>query len=227
MDGRFVRRIFGAALVCAAFGVMTGCAGALMTPFYLMKGNDVDPEFKKEIKELPKESTVVVICRSPYQSLFGADDPSQTLSLMLTKKLSEKLEKKKFKWVTIERVEALFDENAFANESYEKMGAKVDADYVVGVDIDTFSTRHSPQYYQGKARVNVRLVEVATGKTIFTKALPNYVYPPNAPYSVNDISAEDFQNIFVIKVAEEIGCLFYPHNPHDKYALDNDVTRLR
>lgn len=226
MHGR-VFRTFAASLSLVAIGLLSGCAAALMTPFYLIKGTDVDPEFKKEVKELPKESTVVVICRSPYQNLFGADDPSRTMSLILTKKLSEKLEKKKFHWVSIERVEALFDENAFANESYEKMGVKVDADYVIGVDIDTFSTRHSPQYYQGKARVNVRLVEVATGKTIFMKALPNYTYPPNAPWSVNDIAAEDFQDIFIIKVAEEIGILFYPYNPHEKYALDNDVARLR
>ena len=100
-----------------------GCAGALMTPLYLLKGNEVDPEFKKEVKALPKESTIVVICRSPYQNLFGSDNPSRTMSLMLTKLMSEKLEKKKFKWVSIDRVEALFDESAYANESYEKMGA--------------------------------------------------------------------------------------------------------
>ncbi len=204
-----------------------GCAGALMTPLYLLKGNEVDPEFKKEVKALPKESTIVVICRSPYQNLFGSDNPSRTMSLMLTKLMSEKLEKKKFKWVSIDRVEALFDESAYANESYEKMGAKVDADYVIGVDIDSFSTRHSPQYYQGKARVHVRLVEVATGKLIMTKALPQYTYPPNAPWSVNDVSQEDFQNIFLMKLANEVGCLFYPYEKAEKYALDNDVARLR
>ena len=68
---------------------VSGCANALFTAAYLIKGNEVDPEFKKEIKEIPKHSKMVVICRSPYQTLFGIDDPSKTLSVALTKALAE------------------------------------------------------------------------------------------------------------------------------------------
>lgn len=218
---------FLSAMAAVLLCVITGCAGALATPLYLIKGNDVDPEFKAQVKELPKGSTIAVICRSPSLNLFGTDNPSRALSLILTKKLAEKLEKKKFEWVSIDRVEALFDESSYANESYEKMGAKVGADYVIGVDVSEFSIHHSSQFYQGKTKVNVRLVDVETGKIVFSKSMPHYTYPPNAPPSVNDISGEDFQNIFVIKVADEIGCLFYPYNPHEKYALDNDFARLR
>ena len=226
---RFHRRRVGLfLLLISAFLALTGCQAMLMAPIYMFKGTDVDPEFKKEIKEIPKESKIVVICRSPYLNLFGTDNPSQTLSLRLTKNLAEKMDKKKkIEWIPFEKVESMFDESSFANESYEKMGAKLGADYVVGVDVDSFDIHHSTQFYQGKAKVNVRLVQVETGEVVFTKSLPQYTYPPNAPYSVNDITQESFQEIFVVKIAGEIGCLFYPYNPHDKYALDSDVARLR
>ena len=211
-----------------SFAMVSGCANALFTAAYLIKGNEVDPEFKKEMKEIPKKSKMVVICRSPYQTLFGIDDPSRTLSVALTKALSEKLdEKKKLEWVPIDTVETLFDETEFTNESFEKMGAKVGADYVFGVDIDSFNIHHSPQYLQGKAHVNVKLVEVESGKTICSKSLPQYVYPPNTPVAVGDMLEERFQTLYIIKLADEIGCCFYPYDPHEKVALDNDVSRIR
>lgn len=211
-----------------SFAMVSGCANALFTAAYLIKGNEVDPEFKKEMKEIPKKSKMVVICRSPYQTLFGIDDPSRTLSVALTKALSEKLdEKKKLEWVPVDTVETLFDETEFANESFEKMGAKVGADYVFGVDIDSFNIHHSPQYLQGKAHVNVKLVEVESGKTICSKSLPQYVYPPNTPVAVGDMLEERFQTLYIVKLADEIGCCFYPYDPHEKVALDNDVSRIR
>ena len=211
-----------------SFAMVSGCANALFTAAYLIKGNEVDPEFKKEMKEIPKKSKMVVICRSPYQTLIGIDDPSRTLSVALTKALSEKLdEKKKLEWVPIDTVETLFDETEFTNESFEKMGAKVGADYVFGVDIDSFNIHHSPQYLQGKAHVNVKLVEVESGKTICSKSLPQYVYPPNTPVAVGDMLEERFQTLYIIKLADEIGFCFYPYDPHEKVALDNDVSRLR
>ena len=229
MDKQFrsVNIITLALLLMTLLGV-SGCANALFTAAYLIKGNEVDPEFKKEIKDIPKHSKMVVICRSPYQTLFGMDDPSKTLSVALTKALSDKLdEKKKFVWVPIDKVDALFDETEYANESFEKMGAKVGADYVFGVDIDSFNIHHSPQYLQGKAHVNVRLVEVATGKIVCSKSLPQYVYPPNTPVAVGDMLEERFQTLYTVKLADEIGCCFYPYDPHEKVALDNDVARMR
>lgn len=217
-------------IVFALFCVIgiSGCANALFTAAYLINGGEVDPEFKKEMKEVPKKSRMVVICRSPYQTLFGVDDPSKTLSIALTKALSEKLDdKKKFEWIPIDKVEALFDETEYANESYEKMGAKVGADYVFGVDIDSFNIHHSPQYLQGKAHVNVRLVKVETGETVCSKSLPQYVYPPNTPVAAGDMMEERFQTLYTIKLADEIGCCFYKYDPREKVALDNDVARMR
>ena len=223
-----IRRGLALLMLCFVLVGFSGCSSALFTVFYALKGNEVDPEFKKEMKEIPKKSKMVVICRSPYQTLFGTDDPSRTLSIALTKCLSEKIdEKKKLEWIAIDKVEALFDESAFANESYEKMGAKVDADYVFGVDVDSFNIHHSPQLLQGKAKVNVRLVKVSTGETVCSKALPQYVYPPNVPVSTNDMFEDRFQTLYVLKLADEIGCCFYKFDPREKVALDNDVARMR
>ena len=224
---RSVRIVALALLLMTLVGV-SGCANALFTAAYLITGNDVDPEFKKEIKEIPKHSKMVVICRSPYQTLFGIDDPSKTLSVALTKALSDKLdEKRKLEWIPIDKVDSLFDESEYANESFEKMGAKLGADYVFGVDIDSFNIHHSPQYLQGKAHVNVRLVKVDTGEIVCSKSLPQYVYPPNTPVAVGDMLEERFQTLYTVKLADEIGCCFYPYDPHEKVALDNDVARMR
>ena len=100
--------VIALALLFLTLAGVSGCANALFTAAYLIKGNEVDPEFKKEVKEIPKHSKMVVICRSPYQTLFGIDDPSKTLSVALTKALADKLdERKKLEWIPIDRLDEL------------------------------------------------------------------------------------------------------------------------
>ena len=198
-----------------------GCAQAFLAPIWLIKGGLVDPEFKKQVKEIPKESKMIVVARSSA-NLFGLDNPSRDVSYGLTLLCSNNIsKKKKLKWIPYENAEAQFDSNSFSLESFAKIGQKVDADYVIGVDIDSFNTQISSQFYQGRAKAHVQLIKVETGEILGRKTLPEYVYPPN-PVPVNDKPGPEFQKQFIAKLAGEIGTLFYPYDPHDKYALDND-----
>jgi len=222
---KMIPRLFLFGLLSFCCISFSGCAQALFMPFYLLRGMDVDPEFKDEVKAIPKESKMVVICRSQL-NLFGEDNPSADLSRSITFLLSEKIKdkkKKKLEWIPFDRVEEMFDESTFNLESYAKMGKKLGADYVIGVDIDSFETHHSSQFYQGQAKVHVRLIKVETGEDIVRKSVPTYIYPPT-PVPISDSNEIEFQKKFTVKLANEIGCLFYPHDPHDKYAQDNDFS---
>ena len=88
-----VRIVLVLALLCSFVGV-SGCANALFTAAYLIKGGEVDPEFKDEIKAIPKKSRMAVICRSRIRPLRNRRS-SKTLSIALTKALSERSMKKK------------------------------------------------------------------------------------------------------------------------------------
>ena len=208
-------------ILSLVFLTMSGCAAAIFAPFYLIKGTDIDPEFKKEIKAIPKESKIIVVCRSGAE-LYGPEDPSAALSYCMMALLSTKLpEKKKFEWITFDKVEALFDETALRHESFQNIGEKVGADYLFGVDIDSFSTQVSPLLFQGRSKVHVQLLDIKNKNVVARKTLPQYVYPPN-PVPINNKEPSEFQKQYTGQLANEIGTLFYPYSQHDKYAQDCD-----
>lgn len=198
----------------------SGCAGAIFGPLFLLKGTDVPALFKKEVKEIPKESKIVVICRSSL-NLFGDENPSGDLSRCITYLMKDKLSKKKFEWIPYEEVEESFDDESLMLESFSKMGKKVKADYVIGVDMDDFNIHLSSQFYQGRSKLNVKLIQVETGEIIAQNSMPQFIYPPT-PIINTDIHSSEFQKKFIGKLANEVGCLFYPHDPHGNIAMDTD-----
>ncbi|MDO5309570.1 MAG: hypothetical protein Q4G03_08795 [Planctomycetia bacterium] len=212
------------ALILASVALMTsGCAGALMMPFYLINGTDAPPVLKNEVKSIPKESTMVVICRSNL-NLYGSSNPDSDLSQALTYCISTEMKdkkKKKLTWIPYDRVEDLFDEEELHNLSFEKLGAKLKADYVIGVEIDSFDVHHSSQFYQGTAKTLVRLIDVNKHETIARQSMPTYTYPPT-PVPVSDYDEIEFQKTFTVKLAKNIATLFCPHDPHEQYAVDSD-----
>lgn len=213
---------FAALASTTLFGA-SGCAGALMMPYYLINGTDAPPIFKDQVKEIPKGSKMVVICRSNL-NLFGQSNPNADLATSVTYLVSNNLKdkkKKKLVWIPFERVEEAFDENAMNAESFEKMGKKLGADYVIGVEVDEFEIHHSAQFYQGKGKVLVRLIDVEKGETVARQSPPTYVYPPT-PVPTSDLEEVEFQKTFTVKLATQISNMFCPHDPHSGVAADSD-----
>ena len=211
--------------ILSAFALLTssGCAGALMMPYYLIYGTDAPPVFKDEVKAIPKGSKLVVICRSNL-NLFGTSNPNGDIARAVTFHCSKNIKnknKKKLEWIPIDRVVEEFDEDEFNSLSFEKMGAKLGADYVIGIELDSFEIHHSTQFYQGNAKTLVRLVDVKNHETIARQSMPTYTYPPT-PVPVSDLDESQFQNMYVVKLAKNISTLFCPYDPHEEYAADSD-----
>ena len=90
-----------------SFFAASGCAGALMMPYYLIYGTDAPAKYKKVVKDIPKGSTIVVICRSNL-NLYGSSSPNADLSQALTYVLSTQMtdvKKKKFVWISYDVAE--------------------------------------------------------------------------------------------------------------------------
>ena len=222
------RRKLLLAFILSAFSSLTlasatGCAGALMMPYYLIYGTDSPAVYQDEVSEIPKGSKMVVICRSNL-NLFGSANPNADLSTGVTYVVSNNIKgkkKKKLEWIPFSKVEELFEEEEFNSLSFEKMGAKLGADYVIGVEIDSFETHHLTQFYQGSSKVLVRLVDVNKQETIVRESMPEYVYPPT-PVPISDYDETEFQKIFIVKLSKKISTLFCPYDPHEQYAVDSD-----
>lgn len=213
------------ALTSLTLFAASGCAGALMMPFYLLYGTDAPAVYKNEMKEIPKESKMVVICRSNL-NLYGSSNPNADLSTSVTYVVSTEMKdkkKKKLEWIPYAEVEEKFDEEQLNSLSFAKLGTAVKADYVIGVEIDSFDIHHSTQFYQGNAKVHVRMIRVKDGEVIINQSMPTYTYPPT-PVPSADREEIEFQKTYTVKLARNIATLFCPHDPHAEYAADSDFA---
>ncbi|MBR0226062.1 MAG: hypothetical protein IJL92_08410 [Thermoguttaceae bacterium] len=202
----------------------TGCANALLMPYYLIRGTDSPAIHQAEVKEIEKGSKIAVVCRS-HLNLYGSSNPNADLATSVTYVVSNNLKdkkKKKLVWIPYSEIEDAFDSEEELNSiSFGKLGAKIGADYIIGIELDSFETRHSTQFYQGKAKVVVRLVDVKNQKNLFVESTPQFTYPPT-PIPTSDMEEVEFQKYFTFKLAKDVSKLFCPYDPHDQYAQDSD-----
>jgi len=189
-----------------------GCANALFTAAWLVKGGNVDPEYAGL-----KNKKVAVVCRSPGDLAYRDSNVGKDLAREIGKFLKQNVTK--IQVVDARKVDDWIDENTW-NE-YTEVGKAVGADLVVGVDLEEFGLYEGQTVYQGKASVVVKVYDCKTGESVFEKRLPRVVYPPSGVVPTSDKSEADFRRMFVRVLSDQIARHFYPHDPRDYFAIDS------
>ncbi len=189
-----------------------GCQGFMLTAMYLIKGTDVDPDFK-ELKEMK----VAVVCRPLVSLQYRNANVGRDLATQITRLLQEKVPK--IETVDQRKVAQWLDENTW--EEYVEVGKAMKVDMVVGIDLEGFSTFQGQTLYQGKADATIWVFDCRDGgKVVFEKPLPQCVYPPNAPIPTSERTERGFRREFVLVLADQIARHFYAHDPHADMAMD-------
>ena len=116
------------------------------------------------------------------------------------------------------KVEEWMDNNAW--DEYAEVGKALDADLIMGVDLESFSIYEAQTLYKGRANVNVKVVDCHTGETIVEKPLPQSVYPPNAVKTTDEMQEAEFRREFVGVLTDQIARHFYSHDPRAYFAAD-------
>jgi hypothetical protein len=208
----FRRGILLLAALAVAIAPMLGCQGALFTAMYLLKGMDVDPDFK----EL-KGKKVAVVCR-PMVSLQYANsnvgrDVAQQISLLLQEKVP------KIKVIEQRKIAKWTDENAW--EEYTEVGKAMKAEMVVAVDLESFDLYQGQTLYQGRANATIHVFDMKkSGKEVFRKSIPQSVYPPSAPMPASDRTEPAFRAEFEMVLANQIARHFFAHDPRADIGMD-------
>jgi hypothetical protein len=214
MDRLSLRYGYLAIVLALAAGILSsgGCQGLLTTVMYIAKGNNLPPEYdglwgKK----------VVVVCRPladlKYRDTSVAKDLARQLGLLLHNNI------RKIEVIDQRKVVQWTDENMW--DEYTEIGEALEAEMVVGVDLQDFTIYQGQTLYQGKANVVLRVYDcTAGGQPVFEKELPQTVYPPNTGIPTSEKPEAGFRREFVRLLADQIGRHFYPHDPHADYALD-------
>jgi hypothetical protein len=190
----------------------SGCT-MLATAMYIIEGTNTKAEFGGL-----KGKKVAVICR-PVTSLHFRDasaarDLAKQVSVLLKQHVPNIQlvdQRDVFEWE---------DENTW--DEYVEIGKELEADMVVGLDLEEFSLYEGQTLYRGKANVKIMVYDVAKGKEpVFEANLPQAVFPPNASIPSGEKPEPQFRRQFVIHLAQVIGRYFYDHDPTVDFASDS------
>jgi hypothetical protein len=202
--------------VVSPLAIATGC-NLMATAMYVVSGQNTAAEF-----DGLKGKRVAVVCR-PVTSLHFRDS---SVSRDLAKQVSVLLEKNVPKIQLIDQREVFewADENTW--DEYSEIGKAVNADVVVGIDLEEFSLHHGQTLYQGKANIHLLVYNVPGGRDpAFEKNLPQAVYPPTAPIPASDNQEAHFRRKFVTYLARQIAHHFYAHDSTVDFANDSTAVQ--
>ncbi|MBN1394972.1 MAG: hypothetical protein JW959_08110 [Pirellulales bacterium] len=189
-----------------------GCQSVMLTAMYLIKGTDVDPEYKGL-----KGKKVAVVCRPLVSLQYRNANVGRDLAEKITRLLQAKVPK--IKTVDQQTVAQWLDENTW--DEYVEVGKALDVDAIVGIDLEGFDIFQGQTLYQGKANAAIQVVDCRDGgKVVFEKTLPQSVYPPNIGIPASERTEGGFRAEFVTVLADQIARHFYAHDPHADMALD-------
>jgi hypothetical protein len=203
----------GLGLLVALLVTVTGGCSILPFAAYLIKGISTPAEFNGL-----KGKKVAVICRPvaslQYQSSSVATELADRVGALLSEHVA------KIQVIDQSEVEKWEDENNW--EDYVDIGKALQAEIVVGIDLDQFSLMRGQTLYQGEASIDLAVYDMSRGKRpVFQKVLPQQIFPPNAPVPAAEKSLVEFRQQFLKVLAEQVGRHFYDHDSTVDFAIDS------
>lgn len=203
------------ALLLALVVSLSGCQ-LVTTAAYLIHGTDVDPDCPIKLK-----GKIAVLCWTDPSQVYTDGDNANALGAAINHKLSQKLNKKKCEIVSQQEVLNRLDnysDNITDVDDLIEIARELEVDYLIGVYLTEYEYQEGANVFRGKAMVEVSLIDGKLGKEVYSKLdMPKYVYPPNRSVSIDDMSAQAFQRVYMSKLAEQVGRLFYKY---DRYDID-------
>ena len=213
---RMNRRSWLAASALTTFTLIgtTGC-NLMATGMYVFTGNDTPPEFNGMAGK-----KVAIVCRPVTALDFNNSSVATMLSQQIGTLLQEQI--RDIKVIDQRAVNDWTDENTW--EEYVDIGKALNADLVVGIDLENFKLYQGQTLYQGTANIHFAVYDVTKGKNhVWEKFLPQMVYPPTGGISVSERPESEFRRKFVGTLAARIAQHFYAYDSTRDFASDSTV----
>lgn len=166
--------------------------------------------------------TVVVVCTST-SSDFGPSPDAELVARRVSSLLAQNV--KEVKVVAQQRVAAWMDEHDSQYVDYAEIGRDLNADLVVGIDIESFSLQTGSTLYQGNAVYRLEVMDVSDDRIVYETFTPPVVYPPMRGVPSTEATKEQFRRTFTDILGGNIARHFYEHDLNDQIAIDTADLR--
>ncbi len=201
------------ALVLVLLTSGTGCVGLVANLIYAGIGDKIPARYAGLT-----EKRVAVLCVS-HSSLFGPSSAATEIATRIHARLAKNVPK--ISLVDQQAIDDWIDRNGWDEVDYRQVGAGVDAQMVVGIDILSFSIHEGTTLYKGRCDVEVTVFNMdADGKSVFNEVLPQIQFPIIAGQHITDTTESAFRKQFIGVVAEHIARNFYDYDRVDDFGRD-------
>lgn len=195
----------------------SGCRYVAVLGYLIGGPPSIEPDFDaatgKSMTEY--ETTVAVVCYAPKDVKLMFSEIDEELGKYVTYRLN----KHHIKVVYPDMVQAWMDEHPDWDKPAE-IGHAFDVNYVIYIDLHKYNLyeENSANLYRGRAEAMVSVFEMednGEGTKIYSEEVTSK-YPLRAPKSTSEVTYSTFKKLYLSRLSEEIGRLFYEY-----YAGDN------
>jgi hypothetical protein len=199
----------------AAVAFLAPCLGGcstLLTVAYLVQPADVPAEFKGL-----KGKHVAVVCRPIVELDFSDAGSARELAALVDSQIKTNV--RKVAVIGQQEVSRWLDENSWVD--YPTLGKALDADYVVGIDLERFRLHEGSTLYRGRATATVRVFDVKTGAVAFEKRIDDFSFPANSGIPSTDQSESQFRAMFLDMLARRVSRCFHAYESRETFAEES------
>ena len=111
------------------------------------------------------------------------------------------------------------DTRAWDGENFAALGRGVNADFVLGINMDNYTIREGQTIFKGRADVTVKVIDVATNLETFQQGPTLFEYPENGRPALNT-SERKFEAFYLAWLTQRIARTFYKHDGLEDMAED-------
>jgi hypothetical protein len=197
--------------VLTALPLLGGCS-TLLTVAYLVQPADMPAEFAGL-----KGKHVAVVCRPVVELEFSDAGSARELASLIDSQLDKNVRKAKI--IGQQEVARWLDEHSWVD--YQTLGKSLDADYVVGIDLERFRLHEGSTLYRGRATATVRVYDITKGEMAFEKRIDDFAFPANSAIPATDRSETEFRGMFLQMLSQRISRLFHAYESREVFAEDS------
>ncbi|MBU6236369.1 MAG: hypothetical protein KGQ51_00990 [Planctomycetes bacterium] len=189
----------------------TGCTRLMTLGALLVYGTELPPDFK-ELQG--KRVAVAVATPSGIQNDASSAILSRQLSALMAMNV------KKISMVDMQEVDQVAKDFPMGSFDMVKLGERLDAQYLVAVELSDLQLHDGPTLYKGRCKCIVSVYKIGDGEPlVFTKDHSNFTAPASG-ISKMAMDEAKFQGIYLGLLAKFIAMSFHPHERGADIAID-------
>jgi hypothetical protein len=191
--------------------LLGGCS-TLLTAAYLLQPADVPAEFADL-----KGKHVAVVCRPIVELEFSDAGSARELASLVESQIERNV--RRVRVIDQREVARWLDENDWVD--YATLGKSLDADYVVGIDLERFRLHEGSTLYRGRAAATVRVYDVEKGTIAFERRFDDFAFPADSAIPAADRSEAQFRGMFLQILSQKISRCFHAYESREVFAEDS------